>query len=216
MSKIPVLFSCPAHDDVTAYLHVYATNLADFANSKGFQCLFREKEHANKEEVTRIIEKKNPAFVMFNGHGDSECICGHDNEVIVKTGDNEHLLESRITYALSCSSALELGKRVSEKEKTTFIGYTDDFALGMDTNYQTTPHLDERAKLFLEPSNTLVKALIKGNTAKEAVSRSKRQILKNISLLKTDPAPEAADYLPYLFYNYLSLVAQGDISASLE
>lgn len=214
MNKALILVSCPAHDDVTAYLHVYAVDLVDFANSKGLQCLFREKKHANKAEVTSTIEKKNPDFIMFNGHGSPECICGHDNEVIVNR-DNEHLLGSRITYALSCSSALELGKNVSKKEKTTFIGYMDDFALGMDTNYQAVPHLDERAKLFLEPSATLVKALIKGNTAEEAVARSKRLILKNISLLKTDPAPDAADYIPYLFCNYLSLVAQGDPAASI-
>ena len=74
--------------------------------------------------------------------------------------------KDRIIYSLCCSSASEPGKAVGD-DSTTFIGYVDDFALGMDTNSQATVYRDERAKLFPEPSNLLVKSLLKGNSAKE-------------------------------------------------
>jgi predicted metal-dependent hydrolase len=91
-----------------------------------------------------------------------------------------------------------------------FIGYTAKFAVGMDTNNQASVRRDKRAKLFLEPSNVLVISLLKGNSAKESVEKAKSLMKRNISKLRTDTSPDAKDYVPFLFNNYLALSLFGD------
>ena len=208
------LFVRPSHDDVTSYLYYYSKDLLKQSNGRGFKTINKEKEAANKQIVTSIVDKHHPEFIMFNGHGGPTMICGHQNKVIVQQGKNHDLIKNSIVYSLSCSSALELGKEVADP-KTTFIGYVDEFALGMDINCQAAIHRDKRAGLFLEPSNLLVESLLKGNSAKDAVKKAKNMMKENISKLKTDPFPDAKDYLPYLFNNYMILEVMGNESATL-
>lgn len=214
MSKT-IFFTRPNHDDVLSYLFYYSKKLIKSAKLKGFNIINKEKKAANKEIVTNIIIKKNPSFIMFNGHGNPSVICGHDNKVIIDKDTNYDLLKDKIVYAFACSSAAELGVKVGD-ENSTFIGYSDDFALGMDGNSQAVIQRDKRAKLFLEPSNLLVESLLKGNSAKEAVEKAKKQMKENISKLKTDPFPDAKDYIPYLFNNYLILEVLGNKNAKIN
>ena len=209
-----ILFVRPAHDDVTSYLFYYSKQLLKEAELKGFKVLNKEKEKANFKVITEIIETINPRFIMFNGHGNSRTICGHKDEALIVLDKNHRLLEKKMIYSLSCSSAAELGKGVANEE-TTFIGYVDEFALGMDGQSQTTIQRDERAKLFLEPSNSLVQSLLKGNSAHEAVKKAKELMKQNISKLRTDPFPDAKDYLPYLFNNYAVLEVLGNKEAKI-
>ena len=209
------LFVRPCHDDVVSYLYYYSKELLMESNNKGFKTINKEKEDANKTVVTSVIEKNNPNFIMFNGHGSPTMICGHKDEVLIEKGKNHSLIKGRITYSLSCSSASKLGNKVADS-KTAFIGYVNEFALGMDTDSQAAVYKDKRAKLFLDPSNLLVKSLLKGNTAKDAVTKAKDLMKVNISKLRTDPFPDAKDYLPYLYNNYLFLELMGNESAALR
>lgn len=61
----------------------------------------------------------------------------------------------------------------------------------------------------------MVESKLKGNSAKDAVMKAKKLMKENISKLRTDPFPDAKDYLPYLFNNYLILDIMGNKSASL-
>ena len=208
------LFVRPNHDDVTSYLHFYSKILLKESESRGFKTINKEKQDANKIVITSVINKQNPEFIMFNGHGSSTMICGHQDETLIEKGKNHNLIKNKIVYALACSSANKLGNEVADN-KTTFIGYVDEFALGMDKNNQTTIYRDKRAKLFLEPSNLLVSSLLKGNSAEKATIKAKELMRKNISKLRTDPFPDAKDYLPYLYNNYFVLDVLGNKSAVL-
>jgi hypothetical protein len=203
------LFIRPSHDDVTSYLYHYSKGLVEDSRRRGFTTFNKEKESAAKGIVIPLIDKNDPSFIMFNGHGSPDLICGHNNEIIIQNGLNNVLLKNRLVYSLSCSSAAGIGFAVAD-ENTAFIGYLDEFALGMDVNCQASVSHDQRAKLFLDPSNLLVKSLLKGNSAKEAVSKAKEQMKKNISLLRTDPFPDAKDYIPYLYNNYVVLDVLGN------
>ena len=208
------LFIRPCHDDVTSYLHYYSKELLEESKNKGFKTINKEKKDANKTVVESVIKKNNPGFIMFNGHGSPTMICGHQDAVLIEKDKNHNLIKNRVIYSLSCSSASNLGKTVANN-KTTFIGYVDEFALGMDTNSQIAVHRDKRAKLFLEPSNLLVKSLLKGNTAKDAVTKARNLMKVNISKLRTDTSPDAKDYLPYLYNNYLILEVLGNKSGTV-
>jgi len=212
-----ILFVRPCHDDVISYLYYYSDELVKMSrDNKGFKTLNKEKGQANKSIITNIISENKPTFIMFNGHGNEECICGHNDERIIELGKNHNLLKNTVTYSLSCSSASKLGKKVGDN-KTVFIGYTDDFALGMDPNCQASIKRDEIAKFFLEPSNLLVKSLLKGNSIEEAICKAKELMKINISKLRTTNLfLNATDYIPYLYNNYLVLEAYGNVDTKLQ
>ncbi|MEA2004164.1 MAG: hypothetical protein U9O53_04350, partial [archaeon] len=116
-----VLFVRPCHDDVTSYLYFYSRKLLEESENRGLKTINKEKDDANRGVVENIIDKLNPDFIMFNGHGNPAVVCGYHNKVIIENGNNQDLLKDRIIYSLSCSSASELGKAVGDSN-TTFIG----------------------------------------------------------------------------------------------
>src|SRR3989338_2665009 len=211
MSKT-VFFTRPNYDDVTAYLYHFSKELLNESRSRGFKTLSKEGQNATKTVVEGVIKKNNPDFIMFNGHGNEEVICGQNDDPLIQYGENHELLRKRITYALACNCAQKLGRTVAD-QNTTFIGYSESFAVGMDINCQASIHRDKRAKMFLEPSNLLVKSILKGNSASEAVSKAKEAMKKNISLLRTDTSPDAKDYIPFLFNNWVCLEVLGQTQA---
>jgi len=211
-----ILFSRPSHDVTLSYLHYYGKELVELSKSKNYQTIDREKEQANKKEICKIIKKQKPNFIMFNGHGDPDKICRHKDEIIISK-QNAELLSGAVIYSLSCSSGKKLGKIVITKGAVCFIGYDEDFNLGKDPDSEASPRRDKIAKLFLEPSNILVKSLIEKFTVRNAIKKAKEKMQENIWYLSnTKDFPEAPFYAPFLFGNYLSLVAHGDNEVSIS
>ena len=205
-----ILFSRPSHDTTLAYLYYSSKKLIKLSQGKGHRTINREKQHANKKEILSIIKKQKPDFIMFNGHGSQDIIAGHKNEIII-SGNNPQVLSDTITYSLTCSSGGKLGKLVVAKGGIRFIVYENDFNLGKDPDREASPRRDKIAKLFLEPSNILVKSLIEGFSVKKAVEKTKEKMEENIWYLgNTKEFPEAQFYAPFLFWNYLSLVVHGN------
>lgn len=212
-----VLFSRPTHDGQMSYLYHFSKELVDFASLRNHKIINKEGVDANHKVITNIIKKQRPNFIFFNGHGSPDVICGHKNEIIISSKKNPDILSNKITYSLSCASALNLGKIAIDKGAIAFIGYSMDFALGKDPNNEAIPTKDKIAKLFLEPSNFLVTSILKGSTLKHAVEKSKNIIKENVSYLSTtDDFPEAKHYAPFLFGNYLGLTICGDENSSLK
>jgi len=193
-----ILFSRPDHDQIITYLYMHSRELVEYAKQKSHNVLNEERTNANKGRIEGVIKKKRPDLIMFNGHGDERTICGHNNQPLIELDKNHRLLRSTIVYCLSCKSALELGKKSVEDDTTTFIGYEDDFALGRDTRYDSTPSKDKLGNLFLKPSNLLMKSLIKGNTTGDAVEKCKSKMREDISKLRTSSEQNEQDALPYL------------------
>jgi len=212
-----ILFSRPADDVTLNYLYYYSKELVNLSNSLGHKTINKEKEKANKNTILSLIINQKPILIMFNGHGSSEVICGHNQEVIVDSKENPEVLKNSITYALACSSALILGLKSIEKNAICFIGYKSDFALGKDPDSEASPRYDKVAKLFLEPSNILVSLLLKGNNVRKSIEKAKEEMMKNIWYLQTTNSfPEAIHYAPFLFSNYSSLVPLGNEDASIN
>lgn len=211
-----VLFSRPADDVTLNYLFYYSKELVLLSDSLGHKTINKEKERANKNEIISLIKNLKPDLIMFNGHGSSEEICGHKREVIISSKYNPEILKGTITYSLSCSSAAILGKKTIDVGAVSFIGYEFDFALGKDPDSEASPRHDKIAKLFLDPSNVLFSSLIEGKTVKKSVEKAKTMMMKNVWYLNTTKSfPEAIYYAPFLFGNYLGLVAHGNQEASI-
>ena len=212
-----VLFSRPADDVTLNYLYYYSKSLVRLSNSQGHKTINKELNEANMSLVTSLIIKQKPNLIMFNGHGSPNEICGHNQEIIISSKINPAILKDTITYALSCSSAAVLGPDAVKNGAISFIGYETDFVLGKDPDSEASPKHDKVARLFLEPSNELFSSLLKGKKVGDAVEKAKEDMLNNVNYLNTTKSfPTAIYYAPFLFGNYLGLVAHGDNEASIN
>lgn len=210
MSK-SFLITRPEHDNTTNYLSRYSELIIEFSKKKGIIFFDFRKDRVIKAEIKKLINKKNPKLIIFNGHGTEDSVRGHKDETLVKVGENEDLLNGRMVYAVSCQSARVLGR---ESKAESYIGYNDDFVFVFDKNKTADPLKDNLAKNFLEPSNELVISLLKGNNAKESCDRSKNMFKKNINRLLTSEAPHGSENIArYLFWDLRHQVLLGNEEA---
>lgn len=206
-----LLITRPEHDYATRYLSAWSEKLFDLIKSKGYSIIDLYRERANRKEIESVLSKRNPVLVIINGHGSDDAVAGHDDNLLIKAGDNSSLLSNKITYAISCRSARILGKEIGQNAKTAYIGYQDDFILVYLEKYRTRPIEDKFAGLFLDSSNLVVTTLIKGHPAKEAVSRAKQEFLRNIQRLLTSKVKsDDSSALRYLVWDMKNLVLCGD------
>lgn len=215
MSK-SLLITRPNYEITTRYLYVWNKKVIKEAIERGINVLDLEKEKAVKDEFIGRMRKVNPALVLLNGHGGSDCVTGQNNEVIVKAGDNEEILEGKIVYALACRSALILGPKSVEAGASAFIGYLKDFVFFNDDSKIAHPENDKVAGLFLDPSNRISISLVKGNNVSDARKKSKKLFAENIKkLLNSDNNSQdySSSFIPYLVWNMKHQTCCGDQNA---
>lgn len=185
-----LLITRPEHDFATKYLSFWAKEVIETANKKGFDVIDLRREKAEQKELEGRINKTNPSLIILNGHGDENSVTGHDNKVIIEKGKNEKLLKKRITYAVSCDSAKNLGESCADSD-TTYIGYEKSFIFNLNVRYLNKPLDDKRAKRFLDSSNQVPLSLLKGHSSCEASERSKEAFRREggslLTSLYSDP-----------------------------
>lgn len=211
-----ILITRPRHDETTNYLYYWAELVIREAEKRNFRIIDLKEERANLSDFSGRMKKVKPELVFFNGHGSPDVITGHNNEVLVDVNKNEIILKNKIVYALSCSSAKNLGKSSIATGAKSFIGYNEDFVFMHEKDYATRPIEDKTAGLFLEPSNLVMTSLIKGNSAQESSSRSKKQFRRNIrKLLASESPQEDMSPVQWLYWDMLGQVCLGDGEAKL-
>lgn len=210
------LITTPEHDDTVAYCSAWSREVIEFAKSKGFQVIEMNRDYATKKEFEKRIAKHEPGFVMFNGHGNKESVWGNNNEVLVKSGENEGLLKERITYALTCSSLQILGETATKNGALAYIGYRFPFVFYFNRNFCSTPLRDNAAKSFFEPSNRISTSIIKGASVSEAIKRSQEKMDQEISFWRGQETADAEWVRSALHMNRMSLGFKGNGSASLS
>jgi hypothetical protein len=207
----------PEHDITTKYISTWAKEIISFAQSKKIDVIDLVKEKANKNDFEGRLNKLQPRAIFLNGHGCEDCMFGHNDQVLIKAGDNHRLLQGKITYALSCSSGKKLGPRVVEDRNSAYIGYDDDFAFVSDYKYASRPLADPKAKPFMESSNQIMFSLLKGNTAQEAFEKSKNKFgehLRNMSSSLTDP--DSLQVAQCLWWDMKHQICLGDGDATIN
>lgn len=174
-----ILITLPRYDDVTEYLCQFSHPIIIEAEKRGISVKKLSDSLVNRQEFEKVLSKLNQKFVIFNGHGELGSIFGHRNSLLIKKGVNDEILKGRIIYSRSCESASLFDSFYSDsKEEGCLIGYEFPFMFYIDLKWSVNPLKDKVAELFFEPSNIIPISLIKGNTAKEAHEKSKKQILK--------------------------------------
>lgn len=212
-----LLITRPDYEPATKYLSCWSEKIITVAEVKGIKVIDLLGDKAKKSELTGRITKLNPRLMVLNGHGDQISIAGQDDETLISIGENEHLLHSRITYAVSCRSGKGLGRKAVEKRDTAFIGYDDDFVFTSDRKCLSRPLTDKRAKPFMEASNQVALALLKGHKVRRASERSKQMFEESYKkLLSSATDPNALQDARFLWWNKNHQVCLGDGEARLE
>lgn len=212
-----LLITRPDHDDTTHYLAAWSKKVLEVATEKSVKLYDLMGERANKDETTSIMQKEAPGLVVFNGHGDENCVTGYKNEVLIIAGTNESLLKGKITYAISCRSAKRLGPKSVESGARAYIGYDDDFVFSYNINKMKTPLQDQTVRLFLEPSNEVVISLVKGNSALVSHQRSKQFFRERINkIMSSESTPEDTAMVRYLWWDMVHQVCLGNPDAVFE
>lgn len=210
-----LLITRPKHDATVHYLFHWSKKVIEEAEEKGIIVWNLESQRARFREVESFLKNKKPSLVFFNGHGNDNCVMGHDNEVLVAVDKNEQLLVSKIIYALSCRSGKGLGCKSVENGALGYMGYDDDFIFVMEQNKIGNPLMDKTAKLFLEPSNRLMTCLLKGHPIKYSHEQSKKFFRRNIRKVATSESQDSY-LIRYLFWDMRHQVCLGNENASFK
>ncbi|MBI2664503.1 hypothetical protein HYX10_04135 [Candidatus Woesearchaeota archaeon] len=208
------LLTRPEHDATTYYLSKWAGETVPYAEKKGIRVLDLHGKRANKREVESMLKSFSPGLVVLNGHGNKSTVTGYNDEPILEAGKNEALLRSKIVYAISCSSAKELGRKSVKRGAISYTGYDDDFIFIYDPNNFSRPLKDNTAKLFLEPSSVFAESMLKGNTVEEACTKTRNLFKENIRKLMASSGGDASS-VRYLWWDLRHFISHGDTGVSL-
>ena len=208
-----MLITRPEHDKTTHYLSNWSKKIIDIAENKNIKVFDLNREKAIRTNVEVRLRKLSCNLTFFNGHGDFNVITGHNNEPIIIGGENEGLLKSKIVYAISCKSAKELGPRSVKAGAVSYTGFDDDFIFVYEPENISRPLHDNTAKLFLEPSQLFMKSLIKGNSVREGMDKTKKLLADNFLKALNDNDRDSAKYL---WWDLKHFVSHGDVDAKLQ
>jgi len=214
--KKGLIITLPQSDDVTEYLAIFSMPIINECKTRAIKFHELKQREANKEEFERLLKSYDYNFVVLNGHGEKNYVTGHQNEKIIIKGENDNLLDKRITYARSCWAAAGLGNCYDTDKKGCFIGYNIPFMFLMDTTRATNPIKDKIAEIFFKTSNCVPIGIIKGQTAEYANENSKKAMLKAIkkALIKKDKENSQA-IAEILWNNYSAQILLGNKNATM-
>lgn len=210
-----MLVTRPNHDSGTSYLCYWSKLVINEAIKRDIDVVDLLCAKANKKLFVSYYKKFKPKLVFMNGHGLDNVVTGYENEVLIDDNDNQLNMTDSIIVARSCRCANVLGNILVKNGSNAFIGYKDDYVIKTSRKYSTKPLLDPMAALFLEPSNMIVKSLLKGKTTKEANEKSKKMLIKNISNVLLGNSKDKQDTAKWLFHDYNSQVVIGNKEAKL-
>lgn len=211
-----LLITNPADDSPTKYLDAWSELVLEIAKKQNDVFVFELRDQrANKQELTRVIQKQKPQLIIFNGHGSDASITGFGQKVLIKCEDNECLQKEKIVHSMSCSSGKELGQKCIKIGTLSYIGYSEEFKL-VHLNKQTKQERrsDPVATFFLKPAFEAVFALIRGATTGKAYKESQKVYVENLRRLTTSSLTEYNTSVASRLYHDLKYqVCLGDSQA---
>jgi len=212
------LITLPEHDDITDYCSKWSEEIVKTAEQMRHEMKKLKGPEANRKNFEGRIATHNPCFVMLNGHGNSTAVTGHADEIILSCDEpisNEELAKGRILYVRACGCGAVLGPACRKAGCKAFVGYAKDFAIIKSKSKVSRPLDDERARPFLEVSNQIPIAILKGSTIIEAVGKADVKLEKEIQRLMTSDNFLALHLIPWLLWNQKVRVVLGDKAATI-
>jgi len=182
-----ILITRPKYEIATVFCHSWTSLIIEDAKNRGIKIIDDlEKRKASRKNIESYLKKQDPSIVMFNGHGNSATIFGHDNEPLIEAFKNSALLKGKDIYVRACDSGKVLGPDAIKAGANSFIGYKELFRMWtQEDDFLRNPLKDPLAKPFFDSSNQVMFSLIKGKEAKDANEDSIKVYRKLISQLLT-------------------------------
>lgn len=200
MSKT-ILVTRPEYDPTTRYLSCWSKPVIDQAKKSGCKVVDLVRNRANRREFEGVIKKTKPDLVLLNGHGGPDAVYGQDDEVLVKSRDNEELLSGKKVFAVSCQSARHLGPQSIKSGAVAYLGYNEDFVFYREINKLSQPLDDKTAAYFFGPSNQVSLSLIKGHTPRESYIHSQAFYKRTIRQLLLSSSVGQSHLLRFLIWD---------------
>lgn len=201
------LVTRPNHELVTNYLYFYSQALIDFAKKKQYLVTDLAGKLANPKEFHKQI-KNIFLLILLNGHGSPHIITGWNNQPLITAPVSDYDFHSAIVYARSCQSGKALGPYLLKKNARVFIGYRDNYIF--ITTEGQSPDKDVLAKLFLGPSNLIVKNLLNGRNVQKSDQKSRQAVQNNIRKVLKSRLQNRQQIAAFLWHNINCQVVLGD------
>lgn len=202
------------YDQGTNYLYCWTSLVIAEADKRDIAVIDLADNKATKSNFVSYYKKHQPKLVFFNGHGFDNLVTGNNDEVLIDNDKNRLDMTGSIIVARSCRCAKVLGKFLVKNGSLAFIGFKDDYVIKTSRKYSTRPLLDSMAALFLEPSNMIVKSLLKGKTAGESDKKSKKMLINNLSKVLSGTSKDKDDTARWLYHDFKNQVVVGDEEAN--
>ncbi len=214
-----MLVARPNFDDGTHYLHEWSGALIKEAQNKGILVTDVEGDAVIKKNIIGKLGSIKPEIVFLNGHGTKSSYCGHQMEEVLNC-ETSKALKGAITYVRACDCLETLGGEAVSNGCRAFIGYGKPFWIPMLNEYTARPLQDPVAKPVMEASNQVMKELINGNSALQAVDASRKLANRHAAEIlfskKFSGDINANPTLKALLMNKGSLNLRGDPAASIS
>ncbi|RKX44044.1 MAG: hypothetical protein DRP27_07340 [Thermotogae bacterium] len=162
------LIARPFFDKATSYGHYYMRFAVDYLRRRGWVVTDLEAGEATRENIFSALERDDPGFAYFLGHGNADIYSAQDREHVFRTcGENVRLI-GRVVLFLSCSVGKRLGPDTANKGARAVFAWDVDFTwVAMEP-----PERDEYSRGFFEAVNAIAYGIADGLSAMEAFSRS--------------------------------------------
>ena len=202
------------HDSATHYLYEACKPIIDEAKSKKIPLISVEGDAIQLDYIRKRIEKSNPKFIFFNGHGSESSICDNKKNELI-TEKEADIFSKTIVFARSCNCLRGLGREAVRRGCNAFIGYKRNFWISHLDGYMSRPMHDAAAKPVLETSNMVAISLMHGSSVRESLEKSRRKSQEHILELiyRNDPFMSAT--ISALMSNLSALDYYGDEKAVL-
>lgn len=199
-----LLVTRPRYDNATHYLFCWMGRVLDILEShivvKDIQ-----KEKIDKKSVFSYIKKQSPTVIIFNGHGNEHSVLGDKDGDLVSTSDDLSIFKKKKVYIRSCKAGRILGPEIVKGGATGFIGYYEDFIFATDPDFFHNPINDELAGICLNPTDEIIKALLKGSSIREANDSGITAAQNKLNELQITSS-YYSQFAPFLYWNMLNQV----------
>jgi len=203
-----VVFVRPDWGDLAMrYGSYWLSLLVDEARRLGWDVTDLYGDEATREKIEETLETVDPLFFHAVGHGDVNVYTAQRKEVVFVACENDDLLAGRVTYLLSCKTGAVLGPSIVNKGGTAYLGYRDVF--GWIVKEPHDPATDEYARAFMELTNTIASALLRGRTAREAYDAGIATADRWIDYWSRSDDPNAPEIIKWLAHDRDVLVLYG-------
>ncbi len=210
------IFVLTNYDLETSYSTAYCQSVISSAKRRhgDKNVVIVEGSKATQNEVLPRLEKLQPHFFMFSGHGTASTLEGH-NRVLLMDKNNCACLKSAIVFSRACDALVELGDAAVKKGCPAFVGYEQPFWGVATDGYASRPLQDPNAKEIYENSNVVPLQILKGTCVQDAIREAHRDAAKRILRLLDSVDPTASSALLALSSNDQVLTFKGKGEATL-